>query len=74
MPAAGRVWDVARVAQRKRKRRPRQYWVAKGDGGSNERNDTFVRDTRQKTSTVFDRIEEPTDSSADPEGQGRRAQ
>lgn len=57
-----------------RKRRPKQYWVAKGDPDNQVGHDTFIRDTRQKTSTVFDRISEQKDTSADPAGQGRRDQ
>lgn len=55
-----------------RKRGPTQYWVAKNDPHKQVGNDAFIRDTRQKTSTVFDRISEHHDISADPVRQGRR--
>ena len=48
--------------------------MAKGEGDKQEGHDTFVHDMRQKTSSVFDRIEEHNDTSADPVRQGRRAQ
>ena len=54
------------VSQRERKRSPKQYWVAKGDLDMQVDNDMFVHDTRQKTSSAFDRIEEHNDTSADP--------
>ena len=57
-----------------RKRRPKQHWVVKGDSVRQVGNDTFIRDTRQKMSSVFDRISEQHDASADPARQGRRSQ
>lgn len=57
-----------------RKRRLKQYWVPKGDMDMQVGNDAFIHDTRQKTSTVFDRISEHHDTSADPARQGRREQ
>lgn len=58
-----------------RKRRPRQVWKPKEGGDSQEGHDTFIRDTRQKTATVFDRISENEGTSADPARmQGRREQ
>jgi hypothetical protein len=55
-----------------RKRWPKQYWVPKGDLDRQVSNDIFIRDTRQKTSSVFDRISEQHDEAADPARQGRR--
>ena len=49
-------------------------WVAKGDLDRQLPADAFIRDTRQKTSSVFDRISETNDGSADPEARGRRDQ
>lgn len=58
-----------------RKRRPKQMWVAKDDNDRQVMHDTFIRDTRQKTSTVFDCISENYDRAADPAGeQGHREQ
>lgn len=57
-----------------RKRGPRQMWVANGDPDRQYANDAFIRDTRQKTSSVFDRIAEINDGSADPGTQGHRDQ
>lgn len=49
-----------------RKRRTKQVWVAKGE------HDAFIRETRQKTSSVFERISGKNgSSSADPGLQGR---
>ncbi|KAE8767197.1 hypothetical protein D1007_61472 [Hordeum vulgare] len=53
------------------KRRPRQVWVAKGEGDKQGANDAFIRDTRRKTSSVFDRICDNNDVTATPEGMGR---
>lgn len=62
-------------ALKERKRRPKQHWVAKDDLDRHVGIDTFVRDTRQKTSFVFDRIEENNVLSADPARErGRREQ
>ena len=55
-----------------RKRWPKQYCVAKGDVDKNVGNDIFIRETRQKTSSVFDRISEQHDEAADPARQGHR--
>ena len=49
-----------------RKRRPRQMWVPKGEGDKQEGDESFIRDTRQKTSSVFDCIKEQGDLSAPP--------
>ena len=57
-----------------RKRRPKQHWVVRGDSVRQVGNDTFIRDTRQKTSSMFDHISEQHDESADPARQGRRSQ
>ena len=56
-----------------RKRRPRQVWIEKGEAEVRSGEDEFIRDTRQKTSSVFERIEE-NNASADPVGLGRRDQ
>lgn len=48
--------------------------VAKGDLDGQDTQDAFIRDTRRKTSTVFDRISEHHDRAADPAQQGRREQ
>lgn len=58
-----------------RKRRPpHQVWVAKGDVDKHGGDDTFIRDTRQKTASVFDRIQKSGDKAASPGSQGRRDQ
>lgn len=57
-----------------RKRRPKQLWVAKGDPERQIVHDAFIRDTRLKTSTVFDSISENKGEAADPATQGRREQ
>lgn len=57
-----------------RKRGPRQYWVAKNDPDKQTSHEGFIRDTRRKTATVFNRISDPIVSSADPEDRGRRTQ
>lgn len=57
-----------------KKRRPRQMWVAKGDGDRQGTHDALIRDTRRKTSSVFERISEQNDQAADPEQRGRRDQ
>ena len=49
-------------------------WVAKGDFDRQVSSDVFIRDMRQKTATVFDRISETHDEEADPELRGRREQ
>ena len=67
--------DSPRDTPGSRKRRPRQMWVPKADGERHEGDESFIRDTRQKTSSVFDRIEETDKLTADPAtGQGRREQ
>lgn len=63
-----------RYDKESRKRGPKQMWVAKGDLDRQSGHDAFIRDTRQKTSTVFDRISVNNDESADPGRQGRREQ
>ncbi|XP_048555726.1 uncharacterized protein LOC125536538 [Triticum urartu] len=55
-----------------RKRGPRQYWVAKNDPDRQMTSDEFIRDTRRKTSNVFDRLSENNDPSADPDEGARR--
>lgn len=45
-----------RFEQEGRKRRLEQYWVAKNDPDRQVPHDAFIRDTRQKMYTVFDRI------------------
>lgn len=60
--------------ERKKKRPPKQQWIVKGDSVRQVQNESFIRDTRQKTSNVFDRLEENNARSADPEKQGRRDQ
>lgn len=57
-----------------RMRGPKQYWKRKGENDRLGTDDGFIRDTRRETSTVFDRISEKEDSSADPVNQGRREQ
>lgn len=50
-------------------------WVAKDDNDRKVVHDVFLHDTRQKKSTVFDRISENNDRAADPAGaQGRQEQ
>lgn len=67
--------DSSQATPNTRKRRPRQMWVAKEGGDKQEGHDTFIRDTRQKTATVFDRISEHEGVTADPARmQGRREQ
>ncbi|KAI4992461.1 hypothetical protein ZWY2020_051878 [Hordeum vulgare] len=55
-----------------RKRGPRQVWIAKDGAGRQGTEEALIRDTRRKTSTVFDRISGENVSSADPAGQGRQ--
>lgn len=55
-----------------RKRGPKQVWIAKDGSGRHCPEGAFIRDTRRKTSTVFDRISRDNVSSADPAVQGRR--
>lgn len=57
-----------------RKRGPRQVWVAKGDPERYGDEDGFICDTRQKTTSVFDRIQENDDKAASPGTRGRRDQ
>lgn len=58
-----------------RKGQPRQMWVAKEGYDRQDGNDTFICDTRRKTTTMFDRISENDDRAADPaREQGRRHQ
>ena len=50
-------------------------WVAKEGYDRQLGHDVFISDTRQKTSSVFDRISEYEDRTADPaKEQGRREQ
>ena len=48
--------------------------MAKDDPDRQRIGDAFIRDTRRKTSTVFERISTQVDTSADPANQGRREQ
>ena len=69
-----------------RKRAPKQMWVAKGDMNQHDSQGNFIRATRLKTDSVFDRISEnersvfdriskANDGSADPaRAQGRLEQ
>jgi hypothetical protein len=57
-----------------RKRGPKQIWRVKDDNNRLGGDDGFIRDTRRKTSSVFDRIEEQKVAMADPVNQGRQEQ
>lgn len=64
----------SRFETESRKRGSKQVWVVKGDSDRYGSHDAFIRDTRRKTSAVFDRISANEDSSADPGQQGHRSQ
>ncbi|XP_044434897.1 uncharacterized protein [Triticum aestivum] len=59
-----------RISFENRKRRPWKVRVAKGDIDRIHEQDACIRDTRRKTSTMFDRISDNMDRSADPEERG----
>lgn len=56
-----------------RKRRTKQMWVVKDGQGKHGEQEVFIRDTSQKTGSVFERISEENTSSADPDRWGPRS-
>ena len=67
-------YDQRGMEQGTRKRGPKQVWMAKDELDRQVTGDAFIRDTRRKTSTVFERISTHDHTSADPASQGRREQ
>lgn len=62
-----------RVDDSSKKRGPKQIWVAKDNIDRQASPDVFIRDTRRKTASVFERISDRDDTSADPARRGRRS-
>src|SRR4051812_15882652 len=54
------------------RRRPRQQWVVKSDVDKQARDNVGIGEKRQKTTSVFERIEEQHGDSASSVGQSRR--
>ena len=65
-PHLNQPQDQYRSENENRKRRPKQLWIANDDPDRQTSNDAFIRDTRRKTSLVFDRISINDVKSADP--------
>lgn len=56
-----------------RKRVLKQQWVINGEAGKYNTKEMLIRDKRKKTASVFDRISELNNTTADPaEEKGRR--